>query len=104
MTTISLPALFGKWRVDPTDLAAVDRFGETELHFRNDGILIYTVKDETKDEIAILRFRVDGDVLITDQPSEPREERTRFGLTEDGRLFLDDGHGRAHYVRIQLGT
>jgi hypothetical protein len=99
MSTVLQSKLVGKWQIDPSDQAALDRFGNVLLEFRNDGSLVYVVESDSKDQIIFLRFRIGGEDLITDQPSAPKEERTRFGFTEDGRLFLEHEQGRAHYMR-----
>jgi hypothetical protein len=49
---------------------------------------------------AVLTYRVEDDLLITDQPSSPREERTRFWFSPDGRLVLDYEGVQARYVRV----
>ena len=45
----------------------------------------------------LLTYRVVDDVIITDQPSHPREARTRFSFDPDGSLVLvtpDGQHAR----------
>jgi hypothetical protein len=46
-----------------------------------------------------LTFRIDGDTIITDQPSAPREEWTRFEIDTDGKLILWFSGEPATYVR-----
>ena len=41
---------------------------------------------------------IDGDTLVTDQPSHPREERTRFDLLGQ-TLVLHYGGGKARFTR-----
>lgn len=48
----------------------------------------------------LLTYRVEGDVLVTDQPSDPREERTKFKFTASGNLVLLREQRPATYVRI----
>jgi hypothetical protein len=96
--------LLGRWRIDPTDRPAVSRFGNTRLEFREDGVLVYTIVGQAKDQIVLLRFRVESDTLITDQPSSPRTDRVRFGFDSEGRLFLEDGEGRSHYLRDEAAS
>jgi hypothetical protein len=96
-----LSKLLGRWQVDQNDRAALARYGNVQLEFRSDGMLIYTIVGAAKDEVALLRFRIEEAVIVTDQPSAPREERTRFRIDADGRLFLDDADGGAYYTRIR---
>jgi hypothetical protein len=69
------------------------------LQFSEGGLLDYTIHGSDKDQTILLTYRVEGDVLITDQPSHPREERTSFVLTEDDRLILTFGDHESMYVR-----
>jgi len=91
--------LHGVWRTDLRDTAAVDRFGLVRLEFKADGELLYAVEGNNGEQIACLTYRVDGDHLITDQPSAPAEQRTKYCLLSDGRLRLEYGQFPAHYVR-----
>ncbi len=62
-----------------------------ETDFREDGTLYYSVLAGTRWQIMKLTYRVGGDTIITNQPSAPREERTRFALAQDGTLTLESG-------------
>ena len=54
------------------------------MEFRGDGKLAYVVVTaEGKTQTMRLIYRVEGDTLVTDQPSSPREERSRFRLDGD---------------------
>jgi hypothetical protein len=53
-----------------------------------------------KRQIMLLTYRIDGDVLVTDQPLEPKEERTKFKITSEGKLVLEHEHGPSTYVRV----
>ena len=67
--------------------------------FERSGDLIYTIHQRSKDQIMKLRWRLDGDVLVTDQPSAPKEERTALRLTADRKLELTYGNVVAEYER-----
>jgi hypothetical protein len=92
--------LVGKWRSDPEDPEGISEFGEVSLEFSPNAGLTYTVHGEEKRQIILLTYRVEGDVLITDQPSHPKEERTRFKITPGGKLILLHEHRPSAYVRI----
>ena len=49
---------------------------------------MYTVHLPTKEQIMHLTYRVDGNWLVTNQPAAPREEKTQFYFTSDGRLAV----------------
>ena len=70
-----------------------------ELQFGDDGQLRYCILANDKWQIMKLIYRVDGNTLVTDQPSAPREERTRFSFQADGVLVLDYEGERAIYHR-----
>jgi hypothetical protein len=92
-------ALLGTWVTDPTDEVTRERFGHLVMCFEADGSLTYTIRTEERDRIMLLRYRVERDVVITDQPSAPREERTQFGFTSEGRLVLNYRGFTAYFVR-----
>ena len=93
--------LIGKWATDPRDLKSLKFYGRVTLEFRIDGTLIYTIHQDRKNQNMLLKYRVENGILITDQPSAPREERTPFFLTEENRLVLKYGRHESVYVRIE---
>jgi hypothetical protein len=93
--------LVGKWRSDPDDDAAITEYGDVSLDFSPNGGLTYTVHNEGKRQVMLLTYRVEGEVLITDQPSDHKEERTRFKIRSDGRLVLRYEHTPSTYVRAE---
>lgn len=80
--------LSGTWRTDPNDLWSLNEYGDVSLNFEGGGGLVYTVNLPKKKQIIYLTYRVEGNWLVTNQPSSPREERTEFFFTLDGRLAL----------------
>jgi hypothetical protein len=70
-----------------------------EADFRDDGRLRYSILSGETWQIMRLAYRIEGDVLVTDQPSEPREERTRFSIEGDGSLILEFGGQRSSFKR-----
>ena len=77
-------SFLGEWRqVEPDPHP-----GSILITFEDDGRLRYTVETTTVQHI-LLTWRVDGDVLITDQPSAPRQESTRFRFLSPSRLMLE---------------
>lgn len=91
--------LAGVWKVDPCDRPSIEAYGLTEMKFTSRGELIYTVHESDKDGIILMRYRVEGQEIVTDQPSQPREERTRFEFTPDGALLLFLGGQESRWLR-----
>jgi hypothetical protein len=91
----SAARLIGTWSIDPTDEAGIKAFGRCAMEFKPNGQLVHSVPEGE----MFLTYRVEGDVLITDQPSHPREQRTRFWFTSDGSLVLDLDGQRARFLK-----
>jgi hypothetical protein len=92
--------IIGRWRSDPDDPEAIATYGDVLLDFSRNGGLTYTIHAEGKRQIMLLTYRVDGDVLVTDQPSNRTEERTKFKITSEGKLVLEHEHRPSSYVRV----
>ena len=71
----------------------------TEADFRADGRLHYSVLSGDRWQIMKLVYRVEGNVIVSNQPSSPREERTRFTLQVDGSLVLEFGGQYSRFLR-----
>lgn len=94
--------LLGKWKSDPEHPATQANYGRVTQTFHEDGRLTYVIHSPGKDQVMRLVYRVDGDELITDQPSAPGEHRTKFSFDEGGRLILEDEGERSRFVRVNL--
>jgi hypothetical protein len=90
--------LIGTWVSDPEDPASVREYGTVSMSFSPEGRLVYSVFSHDATQIILLNYRVERNVLITDQPSSRKEERTRF-LLSDGKLILLYGDHKSTYVR-----
>ncbi len=94
--SVSQPDLVGCWQLVPSSGEPAD---PAEADFRADGRLYYSVLAGDRWQIMKLVFEVNGDALVTNQPSSPRKEETRFRLEEDGRLMLEFGGQKSWYRR-----
>ena len=94
--------LLGRWRLTHASLD-LELEPNTEMVFHDDGRLIYSIPDAVKTSVMRLTYRVEGDVIVSDQPSSPREERTRFALDGD-RLTLDYDGSVAEFQRIKASA
>jgi hypothetical protein len=79
--------LIGTWAPAPDDVRACEVYGDVILTFEPTGTLIYTIVQDDVLQKILLSYRVEGDQLITNQPSAPREERAQFTITS-GQLWM----------------
>ncbi|MDQ3281474.1 MAG: hypothetical protein M3Q69_08680 [Acidobacteriota bacterium] len=78
------PRFLGEWRqVDP-DPAPAAIF----VTFEADGRLQYRLETATV-QIILLTWRVEGGLLVTEQPGGSREERSAFRFPTSTRLVLE---------------
>jgi len=89
----------GTWRLVKSD-GSIDVGNGVTMTFSRDGKLVYVIHRERTDEIMNLVFTVDGDCLVTNQPSRPQTERTEFGFDADGHLVLDYGGAKTSFARV----
>src|SRR5690242_17313619 len=84
--------LLGRWRASPE---TAREFGDYAWEFTLFGELIYTVlSDQRVTSRMLLTFDAADDVLVTDQPSAPRKERSPYEVVNE-RLIV----GRAVHHR-----
>ena len=69
------------------------------MTFTDDGKLVYVIHQTDSKQIMNLVFRVDGDRLVTNQPSHPREETTKFSFDSEGNLILDYDGSKTWFAR-----
>lgn len=70
-----------------------------EADLRDDDRRFYSVLSDEIWQTIRLIYRVEGNVIVTNQPSSPRKERTWFALQPDGTLLLDFGGQRSRFHR-----
>ena len=92
------PRFIGCWHLARCE-GPLDVHHGVELDIRANGTLLYSVDTGPSWQIGRLVWRVEGTDLITDQPSAPREHRSRFAFEVDGLLRLDDPDSRTWYER-----
>ena len=85
--------LIGRWReVGPENEAST-------MVFTEDGELIYSIHSGDRTEIINLVYEVSGDQLITDQPSSPRKEISKFYFEPNGILVIDYQGEKTRFMR-----
>ena len=93
--------LIGTWKSDPADAAGTGVYGAVTLKFGSDGTLLYTIHEVDRDQVMRLTYRTEPGVIVTDQPSQPRPERTEFEFTQDGALVLAFGGHKSRYIKVK---
>ncbi|MBI3986363.1 MAG: hypothetical protein HY343_05560 [Lentisphaerae bacterium] len=96
----SLPSeitLHGKWILVRAE-GDLETGDGVQMEFQPNGNLIYTIRSGEKAQIMKMVYRVEGNQLISNQPSVPREEKTTFTF-EDGLLVLDFAGTRSWFNR-----
>lgn len=99
-----LPKLLGCWALLSGD-GSIDLENRVEMEFRDSGELVYATRANDKWQLMLLTFRVDGSTIVSNQPSAPREERTRASFPADDQLELIAPDGDAtSYARASACT
>ena len=101
MTDSATSNLVGVWVSDPSDVTGLRVYGSVTVEFTKTGRLIYTIHGDEKDQIMLLTYSVENGVIISDQPSSPSIERTRYSFAPHGRLLLNHGDSIQTLMRSQ---
>lgn len=80
--------LFSSWISDLTDETTARHLGDVTMTFTSSGLLTYKIKESDKVEIINMTFRTEEEYIISDQPSSPRKERTRYCVDSE-KLILE---------------
>jgi hypothetical protein len=70
------------------------------MEFFPDGSLIYYIVSGDRIQKMLLRYRVEGSTIISDQPSAPREERSDFLISADDVLTLTFQGVKCRFIRF----
>ena len=90
--------LFGMWRLLRAE-AALDFAPGVRMEFLQGGRLRYHIDVGGRDQVIPLVYRVDGDMMRTDNPAAPHAVSTRFALGAGDVLVFDFSGARAWFVR-----
>ena len=82
---ITLEKLIGKWRLVKAE-NGFDLEDGVDMIISSDGKMEYGIQSGSKNQIINLTFRLEGNLLISDQLSNPKEEFTQIMF--DGDLLL----------------
>lgn len=87
------PTLIGRWRqVGPAE-------DESTMVFTNDGKLTYSIHTGDKTQVINMVYEVSGNQIITDQPSHPQKEISKFYFEPSGILVIDYQGEKARFMR-----
>lgn len=92
------PWLFGTWRLVRAD-PELDFAPGVRMEFRDAGALYYHIDVAGTDRVVELRYRVDDDVLYTDNPAAPHFMSVHIAHGVGDVLLLDFGGAHAMLVR-----
>jgi hypothetical protein len=92
---VDAPALVGVWHLHTS--AGDEQEAELEIH--PDGRMTYAIREGRAWQVMKLRYRVEGYVIVSNQPSAPHEDRTNYSLEPDGSLILNHRGERSVYYR-----
>ena len=97
----SLPdqRFMGRWKLFK-DEGAMEIGDGVTMTFTEDGKLVYVIHEKDSKQIMNLVFRVDGNHLITNQLSQPQEEKTKFSFDAEGNLILDYDGNKSWFTRV----
>ncbi|HEX2684280.1 MAG TPA: hypothetical protein VHL77_10120, partial [Ferruginibacter sp.] len=94
-----LNELLGIWKADASHSPTIDNFGNATMEIKPDGQLVYSIFEDGVDQRMLLTYEIDGNFLVTDQPSAPKKERTEFCIV-DGKLELDYDGLKARFIKL----
>jgi formylmethanofuran dehydrogenase subunit E len=81
--------LLGIWNSDETDETTRKTLGKVTMTFTEDGKLIYDIFEGDKQQRMNMVYKVHDDTIISDQPSHPQEQRTKYEIENSDKLILD---------------
>ncbi|CAN5467566.1 hypothetical protein BH09BAC6_BH09BAC6_07700 [soil metagenome] len=90
--------LIGIWRIDQDDKITQELYGPIIIEFKDDGILVYTIISEEKKQVIIMTYEIQGNNIITDQPSSPKKEMTKFKKLNN-KLILEFGGIKSVFIK-----
>ncbi|MCU0635186.1 MAG: hypothetical protein MUE41_09965 [Gemmatimonadaceae bacterium] len=90
--------LLGCWTLLRAD-HQLDFAPGVRMEFREGGLLRYHIAVAGHAQVIDLLYRVDGDVLLTDNPANPHATAVHFTRGEGDVLILDFAGPRAWLVR-----
>ena len=69
------------------------------MRFTSDGQLLYDINAGNKLQRTNLVYKINGDIIISNQPPHPQEEKTKFRIEDDNKLIMELNGGKAIFLR-----
>ncbi len=91
--------LIGVWASDLADELTVSNLGNVKITFSDTGDLTYDIIEDGKTQRINMVFWTEGNTVISDQPSHPKKEKTKFEFESERKLILEFGGERAVFLR-----
>jgi hypothetical protein len=90
----NIPAeLLGTWKMMRSEPPQTE---DVRMIFHPDGRLVYEIHLQDRIQMMNLTYRISENVIISDQPSHPKEEQTRFAFEDNGStLVLEFANSKA---------
>lgn len=92
------PRLIGRWRLFRAD-PSLDFAPNVRMEFLDGGRLRYSFDSGGNPQSVMLIYRVEGDVLFTDNPAAPHSTATRFSFGPGEVLVIDFAGAIAWFIR-----
>lgn len=91
--------LIGIWNSEQSDELTKNTIGKVTMTFMEDGQLIYDIDEGSKIQKMNLVYKISGDTIISDQPSYPQEQRTKFKIENGYKLMMELDGETSVFVR-----
>lgn len=92
--------LFGKWTTDKNDKQTVSSLGDVTMTFTPTGELIYEIKEGERIQIINMIFWTEDSYIISDQPSHPNKEKTKYAFETNEYLFLEFEGQTTKHIKV----
>ena len=98
MSSESELRLIGRWRLFRAD-PSLDFAPNVRMEFLDGGRLRYSFDTGENPQSVMLIYRVEGDVLFTDNPAAPHSTATQFSFGPGDVLVIDFAGALAWFIR-----
>lgn len=92
-------SIIGTWRIDPNDKKSYEIYGDVTITFYDNGELIYLIFGGDTEQKIIMKYVVEDDFLITDQPSAPKKIKTNYFINGDILELNFDGV-KSRFIKV----
>jgi hypothetical protein len=95
--------LLGTWSISPAnDAETREQFGASSFEFQPEGKLVYRIDEGDREHRMPMTWRLEGSAIVTDDPDDPREERTGYRFVDADTLLLEYEGDNVLYIRTPV--